>query len=157
MQEWGLTRLNQFDPTIIIIVNISTGYLSLHRMKILFKILDYIISVLMGTGTLFLVSLVVSESWNMFFAMIAGMVLGLVVLLLTVLLFMSVSTAFELFPVGMVITMFIGMATGMVITLVELDFILMLLPAITLSLFAKLWIDLYNMKLEGEVTVDKKY
>ncbi|MEF9476165.1 MAG: hypothetical protein L0958_05710 [Candidatus Mariimomonas ferrooxydans] len=126
-------------------------------MKILFKILDYIISVLMGTGTLFLVSLVVNESWNMFFAMIVGIVLGIVVLLLTVLLFISVSTAFELFPVGMVITMFIGMATGMVITIVELDFILMLSAAITLSLFAQFWIDLYNMKLKGEVTVDNKY
>lgn len=126
-------------------------------MKILFKILDYIISVLMGTGTLLLVSLVVSKNWNMFFAMIVGMSLGIVVLLLTVLLFISVSTAFELFPVGMVITMFTGMATGMVITIVELDFILMLLAAITLSLFAQFWIDLYNMKLKGKVPVDKKY
>ncbi len=126
-------------------------------MKILFKILDYTTSVLMGAGTLLLVSLVVSKNWNMFFAMIAGMTLGIVVLLLTVLLFISVSTAFELFPVGMVITMFTGMATGMVTTIVELDFTLMLLAVITLSLFAQLWIDLYNMKLKGEVPVDKKY
>jgi hypothetical protein len=126
-------------------------------MKILFKILDYIISVLMGAGTLLLVSLVVSKNWNMFFAMIVGMSLGIVVLLLTVLLFISVSTAFELFPVGMVITMFTGMATGMVTTIVELDFTLMLLAVITFSLFAQIWIDLYNMKLKGEVPVDKKY
>jgi hypothetical protein len=124
-------------------------------MKILFKILDYFASVLMGVGTLFIVSIVISESWNMFFAMIVGMVLGIVVLLLTVLLFSSVSTAFEIFPVGMVITMFTGMATGMVITIVEVDFILMLLTAITFSLFVQLWIDLYNMKLKGEVPVDK--
>ncbi len=124
-------------------------------MKILFKILDYIISVLMGTGTLFLVSFVVSESWNMFLAMIMGMVLGIVVLLLTVLLFVSVATVFELFPVGMIITMFTGMTTGMVITIVEIDFILMLLAAIAFSLFAQFWIDLYNMKLIGDVQIDK--
>ncbi len=111
----------------------------------------------MGAGTLFLISLVVSESWNMFFAIIVGIVLGIVVLLLTVLLFIFVSTAFEIFPVGMVITTFIGMATGLVITVVELDFKLMFLAAITFSLFVHLWIDLYNMKLKGEVTVDKKY
>ncbi len=124
-------------------------------MKILFKILDYIISVLMGTGTLFLVSLVVSESWNMLLAMTIGMILGIVVLLLTVLLFVSVSTVFELFPVGMVITMFTGMTAGMVITIVEIDFILMLLAAIAFSLFAQFWIDLYNMKLKGDVQIDK--
>jgi hypothetical protein len=124
-------------------------------MKILFKILDYIISVLMGTGTLFFVSLVVSESWNMFLAMIVGMVLGIVVLLLTVLLFISVTTVFELFPVGMVITMFTGMTTGMIITIVEIDFKFMLLAAIAFSLFAHFWIDSYNKKLKGDVQIDK--
>lgn len=111
----------------------------------------------MGTGTLFLVSLVVSESWNVFLAMIVGVILGIVVLVLTVLLFIFVSTAFELFPVGMVITTFIGMAAGLVITIIEVDFILMFLAVIAFSLFAQLWIDLYNMKLKGEVTVDKTY
>ena len=124
-------------------------------MKILFKILDYIISVLMGTGTLFLVSLVVSESWNMFLAMIVGMVLGIVVLLLTVLLFISVTTVFELFPVGMVITMFTGMTTAMVITIVEIDFKLMLVATVAFSLVAQFWIDSYNMKLKGDVQIDK--
>ena len=123
-------------------------------MKIIYKILDYIISVLMGTGTLFLVSLVVNENWNMFLAMITGMVLGIVVLLITVLLFVSVSTAFELFPVGMVITMITGMTAGMLITMVEIDFQLMLFASISFSLFAQLCIDLYNMKLKGEVPID---
>lgn len=124
-------------------------------MKILLKILDYIISVLMGTGTLFFVFLVVSESWNMFLAMIVGMVLGIVVLLLTVLLFISVTTVFELFPVGMVITMFTGMTTGMIITISEIDFKFMLSATIAFSLFAHFWIDLYNMKLKGDVHIDK--
>ena len=109
----------------------------------------------MGTGTLFLVSLVINESWNMFLAMIVGMVLGIVVLLLAVVLFVSVSTAFELFPVGMIITMFTGMTTGMVITIVEIDFKLMLLAAIAFSLLSQFWIDLYNMKLKGNVKIDK--
>ncbi len=124
-------------------------------MKILFKILDYIISVLMGTGTLYLVSLVVSESWNMFFAMIVGMFLGIVVLLFAVMLFVSVSTAFELFPVGMVITMFIGMSAGMIITTGKTDFQFMLIPYIFLSIIIQLCIDLYNIRLKGEVPVEK--
>ncbi len=124
-------------------------------MKIFFKIIDYIISVLMGTGTLYLVSLVVSEGWNMFFAMIVGMFLGIVVLLLAVMLFVSVSTAFELFPVGMVITMFIGMSAGMVMTTGKTDFQFMLIPYIFLSIIIQLCIDLYNIRLKGEVPVEK--
>jgi len=124
-------------------------------MKILFKVLDYIISALMGTGTLYLVSLVVSQSWNMFLAMIVGMVLGILVLLVSVLLFVSVSTAFELFPVGMVITMITGMTAGMVITMVDIDFQIMLFAAIAFSLFTQLCIDLYNMKLKGDVKIDQ--
>ena len=123
-------------------------------MKILFKILDYLISVFMGTGTVYLVSLVVHESWNMALAMIAGMFLGIVVLMLTVLLFIYVSTAFELFPVGMVITMFTGMAAGMVITGMETDLFFMLMAAAIFSVFAQCGIDLYNMKLKGEVPVE---
>ena len=109
----------------------------------------------MGTGTLYLVSLVVSENWNMFLAMIVGMVLGMVVLLLSVLLFVSVSTAFELFPVGMVITMITGMTAGMVITMVEIDFQLMLFASIAFSLIVQFLIDLYNIKLKGEVPIDQ--
>jgi hypothetical protein len=120
--------------------------------KILFKILDYTISALMGSGTLFLVSLVVSKDWNMFLAMAAGMVLGMIVLLIIVMLFSFISTPFELFPVGMVITMFTGMASGMALVMWEADFQLMLSAAVIFLLFAQLVIDLYNMKLKGEVT-----
>lgn len=124
-------------------------------MKILFKILDYIISVLMGTGTLYVVSLVVGKDWNMFLAMVLGMFLGIAVLLVTVILFVYVSTAFELFPVGMLITMFIGMASGMVIAVAEIDFKIMLTAAAVLSLLAQLYIDLYNVKLKGDVPVER--
>ncbi len=123
-------------------------------MKILFKILDYIISVLMGSGTLYIVSLVVNENWNMLPAMIVGMILGIVVLLIALLLFIFVSTAFELIPVGMIITMFIGMASGMVIAAAEMDFKIMLLAAAFLSVCAQVYIDLYNMRLKGEVPVE---
>jgi hypothetical protein len=124
-------------------------------MKILFKILDYLISVFMGTGTFFLSALVISESWNMFFAMIMGMILGTAVLLLSVLLFSSFSTAFEIFPVGMIITMFTGMAAGMVMAAGASDFLLMSLAVILFSLLAQLLIDLYNMKLKGDVPVER--
>jgi hypothetical protein len=125
-------------------------------MKILFKILDYISAVLMGVGTLFLVSLVISNGWNMFFAMIVGMILGTGVLMLAVLLFSFFSTPFEIFPVGMVITMPIGMAAGMAVTVADPDVICMLSVAAVFSLFAQLGIDLYNMKIKGEVRVDKE-
>lgn len=110
----------------------------------------------MGTGTLFLVSLVVSRDWNMPSAMIAGMGLGITVLLLSALLFLSVSTPFELFPVGMVITMFTGMATGMAMVATELNFTSMLSGVITFSCLVQLWIDLYNLKLKGEVPLDNQ-
>jgi hypothetical protein len=119
-------------------------------MKILFKIMDYLISVFMGTGTLFLVSLVINESWNMFFAMIIGMILGTAVLLISVLLFSSISTPFEIFPVGMMITMFTGMAVGMA-RVMEADFQAMLVSAGIFSLFTQLMMDLCNMRLRGEV------
>ena len=124
-------------------------------MKILFKILDYTTSVIMGAGTLFFVSILISESWNMFFAMIVGMAIGIAVLLLSILLFSSFSTAFEIFPVGMIITMFTGMISGMLTAAVKPDFTLMLSAIIVFSLFAQVMIDLYNMKLKGEVQVEK--
>lgn len=123
-------------------------------MKILFKILDYIISVLMGSGTLYIVSLVVNENWNMLPAMIVGMILGIVVLLIALLLFIFVSTAFELIPAGMIITMFIGMAAGMAMTAAETDFRFMLSAAVAFSLLAQGYVDLYNMRLKGEVPVE---
>ena len=120
-------------------------------MKILFKVLDYLIAIFMGTATVILVSLVVQESWNMVLAMIAGMFLGMAVLALSVLLFIYVSTAFELFPVGMLITMFTGMAAAMAITMMETDLLFLLIAAAAFSLLAQSGIDLYNMKLKGDV------
>jgi len=123
-------------------------------MKVLFKILDYLSALLMGTGTLFLVTLSVSSDWNMFVAMIAGMVIGMVVLVLALVLFSSFSAAFEIFPVGMVITMPVGMAAGMAVTVADPNLKCMVSGAAVFSLCAQLGFDLYNMKLQGEVPVD---
>ena len=125
-------------------------------MKVLFKMLDYLSAVLMGTGTLFLVTLAVSKDWNMFFAMIVGMILGMGVLLLTLLLFIFISTPFEIIPKGMIITMSTGMASGMVTAIDGLGFVFMVSAAAVFSLCAQLGFDLYNMKLNGEVPVDKE-
>ena len=124
-------------------------------MKMSFKLLDYIIATLMGTGTLSAVYLIVDQDWNMLVAMVAGMVLGMAVLLLTVLLFIPISTAFELFPAGMIITMLIGMVVGMITSMRNLDFMSMLYPVIGCSLFVQVVFDLYNLKLAGEVPVVK--
>ena len=125
-------------------------------MKILFKLLDYAISLLMGAATVSLVHYVITDSWNMFLAMIVGMMLGTVVLLVSVLVFTPVATAFELFPVGMIITMFTGMGAGMAITMSEIDFRSMFITAVLFSLLAQLAMDLYNRKLKGDVPLDNK-
>jgi hypothetical protein len=125
------------------------------KMKIFLRISDYTIAVLMGVGTLFLVSLIVGKDWNMFFAMLVGMILGIVVLLLTVMIFSSISTAFELFPVGMIITMFTGMASGMILTKTETISTPIFVAVMAFSLFAQIGIDLYNMKLKGDVPLDR--
>jgi len=123
--------------------------------KILFKVLDYIISVLMGVGTLLLVSIAISEDWNMFLAMIVGMFLGMVVLFIIVILFSVVSSPFELFMVGMIITMFTGMAAGMVMAMKEVDLKLMFLAVLLFSLFVQIMFDLYNIKLKGDLPIDR--
>jgi len=125
-------------------------------MNVLFKILDYLSAVLMGAGTLFLVTLSVGKDWNMFFAMIVGMAIGMGVLVLSLLLFSSFSAAFEIFPVGMVITMPVGMAAGMIMSGDGPDFVFMVSASAVFSVCAQLGFDLYNMKLKGEVPVDKE-
>jgi len=125
-------------------------------MKILFKVLDYIISILMGTGTVLLAHYVINNTWHMFLAMIVGMILGTTVLLVSILIFTPVATAFELFPVGMIITMFTGMGAGMAITMSEIDFRSMFITAVLFSLLAQLAMDLYNRKLKGDVPLDNK-
>ncbi|UCE70905.1 MAG: hypothetical protein JSU99_06260 [Nitrospiraceae bacterium] len=125
-------------------------------MKLLFIFLDYTIAVIMGMGSVLLVHSIINNNWNMFSAMIVGMILGTAVLLLSVLLFTPVATAFELFPVGMIITMFTGMGTGMAITMTEIDLRSMLIAAVVFSLLSQLAIDLYNRKLKGDVPYDGK-
>ncbi|KPK01154.1 MAG: hypothetical protein AMK71_06640 [Nitrospira bacterium SG8_35_4] len=125
-------------------------------MKILFKILDYLSAVFMGTGTFILVSLIVDKDWSMFTAMIAGMAIGMGVLVLSLLLFSSFSAAFEIFPVGMVITMPVGMAAGMLTAGDSPDFVFMVSVCAVFSVCAQLGFDLYNMKIKGEVPVDKE-
>ncbi len=124
-------------------------------MKILYKILDYTISVLMGVSTLLLVSLVVGKDWNMFFAMFVGMILGIVVLLIIVMIFISISTVFELFPAGMLTTIFTGMATGMILTKTETNFTMMLVVIIAYSFLFSIVIDLYIIILKCDITIDQ--
>jgi hypothetical protein len=123
-------------------------------MKVFFIILDYMVAILMGTGTLFLVSLVVDKGWNMFFTMIVGMILGMVVLAVTVLVFSPICSLFQLFPSGMIITMLTGMAAGMIFAAKEMDFMIIFWTIVAFSLFVQLGIDFYNMKLKGELPVD---
>lgn len=118
------------------------------------RILDYAISVLMGAGTLLIVTLVVGREWNMLLAMIAGMGLGVLVLMVSLPVFLLVSSPFELVPSGMVITMLTGMFSAMAVTMTDIDISLML-PAVTVfSLLVQIWIDSYNRELKGEVRIE---
>ena len=86
---------------------------------------------------------------------LAGMVIGMGVLMLALLLFSSFSAAFEIFPVGMAITMPVGMAAGMAVAAAGPNLICTLSAAAVFSLFSQLGFDLYNMKLQGDVRIEK--
>jgi len=90
----------------------------------------------------------------MFLAMVAGMVIGTAVLLLSLLLFISVSTPFEIIPCGMVITMVAGMASGMAWVGNGPDAGVMISISAVFSLCTQLGFDLYNGTLKGDVPVD---
>lgn len=122
-------------------------------MKILFKLLDYALSILSGLGALFAVNFIISDSWNMVIAMIVGMLLGMVVLALIAIIFIQLTTAFELLPSGMLITMPIGMVVGMLEAVVDVDFALMITVAAIFSFSVQFCFNIYNARLKGEVPI----
>ena len=123
-------------------------------MKPLLQLADYAAAIVMGLGTLFLVSAVVNDGWNMFLAMGAGMLLGVLVLVSTLLLFIRISTPFHIIPVGMIITMVIGMTVGMKFSAGFFNSVSMI-PAVTLfSFVCQLVINRYDRKLQGEVPLE---
>ena len=125
-------------------------------MNLILKIIDYIAAVLMGTGTVLFVSLFIDREWNMIAAMFAGMFLGMIVLLIIAILFVRVSTFFQIMPPGMIITMFSGMAAGMVLTSAEVDRFVLVKVAVIFSLLIQYMMDLYNLKLKGDVLLGRK-
>lgn len=125
-------------------------------MKILFTIVDYLSAVFMGTGTVFLTGIIVGRDWNIVFAMFAGMAAGSGILVLSLLLFISVSTPFEIVPKGMVIIMVAGTASGMAAAVDGPGATLMLSASAVFSVFVQLGFDVYNVKLTGEVPLDKE-
>lgn len=124
-------------------------------MKPLLPLVDYSAAFLMGIGTLFLVSAVVNDGWNMFLAMGTGMLLGVLVLVSTLLLFIRISTPFHIIPLGMIITMIIGMTVAMKSAVGWTDASSMI-PAVTVfSFLCQLVINRYDRKLRGEVSFEK--
>ena len=124
-------------------------------MKIRFVIADYTSSGLTGIGTLALIFLMVGEGWNVLLAMVVGMGVGLLVMLIVLVAFIRVSTFFERFPVGMVIAMVTGMVAGMNEAMVRVDFISILMGVITFSVLAQLSMNLYDLRLKGEVVIER--
>jgi len=123
-------------------------------MKFLFKLADYLLAVLMGTAAVWLVSLVVDSGWNMYVAMFAGMFLGMLAVFPFLILSCGISTAFHIMPAGMPITMFAVMLTGMAIAMDVLSASRIYQMAILIAATVQLAIDLCDMKLRGEVSLD---
>ncbi|MBF0274038.1 MAG: hypothetical protein HQK84_02275 [Nitrospinae bacterium] len=121
-------------------------------MKISDKLLDYLIAMMAGVATYLLVLVVVGQSWNMFVAMIVGMVLGMVVLGILILTFCRVIPAFEIMPGGMVITMFVGMATGMSEAMGIVCSLTLFISVVVFSLLVQMRMHLYNHQHKGEVS-----
>ena len=124
-------------------------------MTLLFKAVDYCAALLMGSATLLMVLLVVGEGWNMFLAMFVAMLLGMVVLFAVVLLFSPLSTPFELFPPGMIITMVVGMAAGMAASHGPVNWRTAWVAVLIFSVVVQFVIDCYNAKLKGEVPLER--
>ena len=120
----------------------------------LLKLVDYTIATLMGIGTLFLVSIVVGSGWNILFSMLVGMLLGTIVLALILILFIGVSTAFEIIPVGMPLTMIVGMLVGMKNAAGWTNVVSMLPVVIVFSLLFQFGMNYYNQKIKGEVPLE---
>jgi hypothetical protein len=123
-------------------------------MSFLFKLVDYALAVFMGLASVLFVSLVVGSGWNMFVAMFAGMFLGMLAVLPALMLSCGISTAFHVLPVGMLITMFTGMIAGMTIAMGTLSTSQLYPLAIFIAATVQMAIDLYDMKLKGEVSLD---
>jgi hypothetical protein len=121
--------------------------------KILFKLFDYAAALVMGAGTLFVVTLVVGGGWNMFLAMLVGMVLGTVLLVVFAVATAGLTTLFEVIPVGMVVTMIVGMGAGMAVAMTGAGFWSLFWPVVLYSMAAQLMMDVYNAGLKGEVQV----
>jgi len=127
-----------------------------HAMNLIFKVIDYAASLLMGAATVFFVSLFVNKGWNMAVAMVAGMLFGMIAFSLVTLLFVRVSTFFQIMPPGMIISMFTGMGAGMALSEADFDLALLLKVSAIFSIFVQYTMDLYNLTLSGEVPLGRK-
>jgi hypothetical protein len=124
-------------------------------MRLLFKLLDYVLAIFMGIASVWLVSLVIGSGWNMFIAMLIGMLVGMLVVFPVLMLSCGFSTAFHVMPVGMLITMFTGMMAGMAIAMDALSLPQLYPLAILIAATVQLAIDRQDMKLKGEVPLGK--
>ena len=124
-------------------------------MNILLKVSDYAAAVLMGSGTVFLVSLLVDDRWNAVLGMAAGMVLGFLVMGAVYFIFMRVSNPFNFFAVGMPVTMITGMASGMSAPSGTLTLEVLYTGALLVAVLWQLGIDLTDARLSGDVPIEK--
>jgi hypothetical protein len=123
--------------------------------KIILKAADYAAAVTMGSGTVLGVSLLLDDEWNMALGAAAGMAIGLLVMAFVFILFMRITTAFHLFPVGMPVTMITGMASGMATASGRVSAGVLYAAAVGFSVLTQLAVDLTDAGLRGDVPVEK--
>jgi len=124
-------------------------------MRLLLKAADYASAVLMGTGTVFLVSLLVDDRWNAVLGMAAGMGLGIPAMGAAYIVFLRVTNPFNFFAVGMPVTMITGMASGMAAASGNLRPGVLYPAAVLLAVLAQWAIDRIDAGMGGDVPVEK--
>lgn len=84
------------------------------------------------------------------------MLLGTIVLTLVLILFIGVSTAFEIIPVGMPVTMIVGMIVGMVTAAGWANVVSLIPVVIVFSLLFQFGMNHYNQKLKGDIPLGNR-
>jgi len=112
---------------------------------------DYLVAMLIGCASALLTALVVSSGWPVIVGMFAGMILGMVVLLLAVITLGWVGGAFEMVMPGMFIAMVSGMVCGMAAVSGDTSAVDMAAFGIAVAVVIQFVFHLYDRSVHGEV------
>ncbi len=122
-----------------------------NKTSILLRLSDYLVAVLIGSLCATVVYLAVSSSWSMPAAMLAGMALGMVVMIAVILPFALVGGIFEIIMPGMFIAMIVGMAGGMWVAAINTPAVVLIGFGFLTGLLIHGLFHLYDRSLHGEL------